>query len=95
MRLRIWKSFLCICTSSVLALNTIAYGQPITITPLDESKVASFQPGSSNFTEAERSQGPGSSKNTVPGSKVSQTPSGDGMYQKDQGSTVSRYTNTA
>lgn len=95
MRLRIWKSFLCICTSSVLALNTIAYGQPITITPLDESKAASFQSGSSDFTEVELSQGPGSSGNTASGSKASQAPSGDGMYQKDQGSSGSQHTNTA
>ena len=46
MRLKKWKSFLSIFMASALMMSTAAYGNPVVITPLEESQVASFQSGS-------------------------------------------------
>lgn len=43
MRWRKWKSFLCICVSSMLAVNVIAYGEPNTVSPVANSRAASLQ----------------------------------------------------
>lgn len=92
MRLKKWKSFLCICISSIMAFSIAAYGDPITIVPLDESKVSSFQSGNSpDSTEGEASEGPGSWGNTAsgqvgtgsPGSSGTQTPSNTGTQTPD------------
>ena len=46
MRLKKWKSFLSIFMASALMMSTAVYGNPVVITPLEESQVASFQSGS-------------------------------------------------
>ncbi len=85
MRLRKWKSFLCICISGILTLSIAAYGEPITITPLDESQVSSFQSGN-NSGAGELSGGPGGSESSdsplngtqPPGSSGTQPPGSSG-----------------
>lgn len=89
MRLRKGKQFLCICMSSIFALSIIAYGEPITITPLEESQVSTFQSGKEwNSRGGELSNGPGSSGNTGSSPSGIQTPSGTpgGAPQSSPGS---------
>ena len=59
MRLKKWKSFLSIFMASALMMSTAAYGNPVVITPLEESQVASFQSGSPS-----QGQGPDGSSGT-------------------------------
>ncbi|MCD7993229.1 MAG: D-alanyl-D-alanine carboxypeptidase, partial [Clostridia bacterium] len=61
MRLKKWKSFLCICTSCTLLMSTAASANPSAITPLEESQVSSFQSGNQTTDQGMvSSQGPGS-----------------------------------
>lgn len=60
MKLKKWKSFLCIWTSSLLVLSSIAYADTITIAPLDESRAASFSSGGSETPSGGSGNGSGS-----------------------------------
>lgn len=60
MRIKKWKSFLCICTSCSLLMSMAAWAAPVVVTPLEESQVASFQSGNSPSGQGSvSSQGPG------------------------------------
>ncbi|WP_195415301.1 serine hydrolase [Enterocloster citroniae] len=60
MRLKQWKSFLCICTSCALLMSTAVYANPVVIAPLEESQVASVQSGGQSGSPASN-QGPSGS----------------------------------
>ena len=50
MRLKKWKSFLCICTSCTLLMSTAASANPAAITPLEEVRYLPFSPGTRPLT---------------------------------------------
>ena len=79
MRLKKWKSFLCICTSCTLLMSTAASANPAAITPLEESQVSSFQSGNQTSDQAAvSSQGPGSESGSDGGVISSDGPSSFG-----------------
>lgn len=84
MRLKKWKSFLCICTSSALIMSTAAYGNQVVITPLEESQVAAFQSGASG--ESVSNQGPGGAQDGGTGSVSSQGPAADSVSNSSSAS---------
>ena len=72
MKIKKWKSFLCICTSCTILMTTAASAAPVNITPLEESQVSSFQSGDSASGQgAVSSQGPGGAEGSGGGGIVS------------------------
>ena len=98
MRIRKWRSFLCICTSCTLLISTAVSAAPAVITPLEESQVSSFQSGSSGSNEGNvSSQGPGAGSSGA-GSVSSDGPSasnGDSPSQSPAGSSTAPGNGTA
>lgn len=81
MRLKKWKSFLCICTSCALLMSTAVYGNPAIITPLEESQVASLGSGDNASDQSPGGSGQ-SGSNQGPGGS-----SQNGTVQSPGGST--------
>lgn len=96
MRLKKWKSFLCICTSCALLMSTAVYGNPAVIAPLEESQVAML--GSGNNGAAQENTGGPTSGNTGGGPSQENTggpASGNTGGGPSQGNTAATLPGTA
>lgn len=82
MRLKKWKSFLCIWTSCALLMSTAAYANPTVITPLEESQVTTV--GSGKPSPAQNGTGGGPSQENA-GGGPSQGNAGGGLFPGNTG----------